>query len=618
LLTAIDARGKDESRPNQACPATFLQAMGEREYENPLASLSNGSRTQLWKPSRSWWEAKSGKNPWIEPKSHNKRWRYLWPLIHYHKFLAKCIKKLKRNQVDVKMSVSPVAAFLREEICAVSDHLAAVSLFDSDEWMKCLGHFNGWTDTSGESENRLRTLVSKLKLRPLNEPGDVDSPLLRSQIDEQFLRAMVTARKHMESGGDSAERRKPSQNSQGRDAAIQQSSNEILPSNLQQPQSKQHAYPSQPSSSPYSHIPSHVSGQQRNSAGVRRSRLGYPYQWWGQGYGGPPQYAYGDDNVSVHSSLSGEAFNDFSAYTTATPLGGFYPPVFPPHAYSDHDPNIAENPMYYLPEAYSHEQVVHAGLAWVGQPPFDPGTAYALPQNLDSQGYYATPAAPPSPHEGQSPYNVPLSDGIVGCNHSRHMESHPGGQTPYKYDPNNIPLSPFWAHLDRATLAMGLATPQTNPPKTPHRQEDEKKISENEVDDGKCMDAQESDVGFAGNAQPLLLRQSQYYGYGPYGPPSPATQFMMSPQASFAYNYGYGYSPARHNSNGRGFVKQISPVHIDNSNSQGEQDDNVSTKKISTLGILHPQSVSKVVSEDSRESPSTVGTTAETESLGNA
>jgi hypothetical protein len=75
LLEAIDARGFDESRSIQACPPTFLQAMGERDYENPLTSLSNGSRTQLWKPSRSWWEAKSGKNPWIEPKSHNKRWR---------------------------------------------------------------------------------------------------------------------------------------------------------------------------------------------------------------------------------------------------------------------------------------------------------------------------------------------------------------------------------------------------------------------------------------------------------------------------------------------------------------------------------------------------------------
>ena len=61
--------------PTKACPRTFPQAMGERDYENPLTSLSNGSRTQLWKPSRSWWEAKSGKNPWIEPKSHNRRWR---------------------------------------------------------------------------------------------------------------------------------------------------------------------------------------------------------------------------------------------------------------------------------------------------------------------------------------------------------------------------------------------------------------------------------------------------------------------------------------------------------------------------------------------------------------
>lgn len=73
LLAAIEHRGPDESRPLQGCPSTFLQAMGEREYEHP--SNSTTFRTQLWKPSRSWWEAKSGKNPWIEPKSHNKRWR---------------------------------------------------------------------------------------------------------------------------------------------------------------------------------------------------------------------------------------------------------------------------------------------------------------------------------------------------------------------------------------------------------------------------------------------------------------------------------------------------------------------------------------------------------------
>lgn len=74
LLHAIEARSNEDRVSNASCPPTFLQAMGEREYENPLSSLQK-SRTQLWKPSRSWWEAKSGKNPWIEPKSHNKRWR---------------------------------------------------------------------------------------------------------------------------------------------------------------------------------------------------------------------------------------------------------------------------------------------------------------------------------------------------------------------------------------------------------------------------------------------------------------------------------------------------------------------------------------------------------------
>jgi hypothetical protein len=65
LLRAMETR-----EPSTICPPTFLQAMGEREYITE-------SRTQLWKPSRSWWEAKSGKNPWIEPQSHNKRWRYV-------------------------------------------------------------------------------------------------------------------------------------------------------------------------------------------------------------------------------------------------------------------------------------------------------------------------------------------------------------------------------------------------------------------------------------------------------------------------------------------------------------------------------------------------------------
>jgi len=86
LLAAIESRGEDEMAI-RACPSGFAVAIGEIEpslssesmysngqTENPLSVLKP-SKTQLWKPGRSWWEARSGKNPWIEPKHHNKRWR---------------------------------------------------------------------------------------------------------------------------------------------------------------------------------------------------------------------------------------------------------------------------------------------------------------------------------------------------------------------------------------------------------------------------------------------------------------------------------------------------------------------------------------------------------------
>ena len=71
LLSAIASRSIEEveSNSDQLLP-TFAEAMGETVEE------STGSRTQLWKPGRSWWEAKSGKNPWVEPVVHNNRWRY--------------------------------------------------------------------------------------------------------------------------------------------------------------------------------------------------------------------------------------------------------------------------------------------------------------------------------------------------------------------------------------------------------------------------------------------------------------------------------------------------------------------------------------------------------------
>lgn len=74
LMSAIASRSPDEVSCNHATKLlpTFSEAMGEKD-----ADTHNGgsSRTQLWKPGRSWWEAKSGKNPWVEPIVHNNRWR---------------------------------------------------------------------------------------------------------------------------------------------------------------------------------------------------------------------------------------------------------------------------------------------------------------------------------------------------------------------------------------------------------------------------------------------------------------------------------------------------------------------------------------------------------------
>jgi hypothetical protein len=84
LMSAIASRTPEEIALNQSTQllTTFYEAMGEKESsssasatEANAASASSSSRTQLWKPGRSWWEAKSGKNPWVEPVVHNNRWR---------------------------------------------------------------------------------------------------------------------------------------------------------------------------------------------------------------------------------------------------------------------------------------------------------------------------------------------------------------------------------------------------------------------------------------------------------------------------------------------------------------------------------------------------------------
>lgn len=107
---------------------------------------------------------------------------------------------MKRNGVEVRSSQSDVCIFLREEVCAISDHLGEVSKFTAEDWLAGLAYFNGWTNSSPEYEECLRKSVSTQKLKSFEEPSDVNSTLLKSQIDEQFLKAMEAAKLQMRAG----------------------------------------------------------------------------------------------------------------------------------------------------------------------------------------------------------------------------------------------------------------------------------------------------------------------------------------------------------------------------------------------------------------------------------
>ena len=411
--------------------------------------------------------------------------RYLWPLIHYHKFLAKCIKKLKRNGVDVKSSVSPVAVFLREEVCAVSDHLAAVSLFDSDEWMECLKHFNGWNESSETAQENSRQLVSKLKLRGLYEPGDVDSPLLRSQIDEQYLRAMANARAQL-SGAEAhalaQEENRSKDVMRRRDSSVKSKQATVG----QTPGSRQAATPGQKSRLAASHgmPPRHWHGYAHHPG------------WWPTSWH-PSAYSYADDG-SVQSALSGEtsySHGYMNGYNQGSVPPGFYPHMMYPQPHmmpgSHHLSyeqqqlgSIPDGSMYSPTESYSPQHMTPGG--WMGHP---------------QMGYSMHHAATESPSVPATPArNTSENETTAGETTDEHYDPH---STPYKYSPGHVhAMSPYWGHLDPM---MGLATPQApSAPATPHHGGGSALGSE---------EGSEEEIKNANNAQPLLLRQ-HYYGYG--------------------------------------------------------------------------------------------------------
>jgi hypothetical protein len=639
LLESIANRSSQETATNTStqCPATFLQAMGEKEYDlttpsnvtssttaksNIAPTTTSVTRTQLWKPSRSWWEAKSGKNPWIEPSSHNKRWRYLWPLIHYHKFVHKCIKKLKRNGVDVKVSVSPVSVFLREEVCAISDHLATVSLFGSEEWMDCLIHFNGWTDMSSSAAVlQYQMFVQSLPLRSLQEQLDVDSPLLRDQIDAAFLRMIALQRDsstmmYYPQNTPSVDSGKITRNQPGNTTATTNTTATAATTNAGAPpihsnalNHPHHLYRHNPLP-----VPRHING-------LPRSR--YYTNGWYPGNVHPGWENLPIDSSSVHSELSANSYpqlthhhNFIDTATVAAQAGHYHmypssasalyyqyphPVPTPSHSAATMGPSAASEAShstgYTYPDQYCgwmdpamaayavHSQYYSSPSHYYGVDPSSTSSAYPSPPGLSGANKNNDEE---QPETSESSETEEVNEGTV--------------DTPYKYnqDQSFTMQSPYWSHLDQATLAMGLATPAAmiSPASTPRRtaamcrhgtgtcrkgQSQSLRGSTVTEDEASTTLTETEDEYPIGELDPysanLYPHQGQYhvseknFESGAHShvnyfstlnhpntaattaasssiryhgiPPSPATQFMMSPQVNFAYTYGYGISPAR-------------------------------------------------------------------------
>ena len=180
---------------------------------------------------------------------------------------------------------------------------------------------------------------------------------------------------------------------------------------------------------------------------------------------------------------------------------------------------------------------------------------YGMEQRYPRDYYEAGAVRPEFSGGLTEPFELPTDPGTPSAHKRESLGSQKtdpttpqvdGEHTPHKYDPN----SPYWGHLNHGTLAMmGIMTPQgTGSAQTPSRKARQAHVAMADVTEGP----------HAGhlNAQPLLLRQHQYLSYGAsyvngegYAAPSPATQFLMSPQPNFGYGYGAygGFSPSRVN-----------------------------------------------------------------------
>ena len=218
------------------------------------------------------------------------------------------------------------------------------------------------------------------------------------------------------------------------------------------------------------------------SPGLRRarwSRAAHRFSpWWGQCWNHQPAFPYRDDH-GRHSDQY-----DIGSYVEANEFA-YYPQVLFAHQHfcQPHAPLVAglnsltDPSLYSLGGAFNS---VRMGAGWIGSSMVDPTLNYIQQSHTNSSSYSFSPL-PRTPHGG----------------------GHKDEAPPCGYDSAQIPMSPFWGHLDQATLAMmGIASPHNNaPPQTPRR----------ELTQQQRSDIGSSKLGGVGvEAEPVSSRQQHY------------------------------------------------------------------------------------------------------------
>lgn len=440
----------------------------------------------------------------------------MWPLIHYHKFLAKCIKKLKRNQVDVKTSLSPVSAFLREEVCAVSDHLASVSKFTSEDWMDALPNFNGWIDSSGENEKVLKDLVKMLPMRRLDDTKEcVETPAFRKLIDDSFHKAMDNNREQMLLGQEEYEQRNDKSYPGG------QAGQRRVPAGFSGKANRPPRHGSRVGTRP-------PRNSNRNNNNANRPRRQH-----NNAYPGMHHPMMNPMNMSMQSIYSYDPYqqgNHSAHYMPPHPENDYYygqantswMPM--PHGPDYENPNFSylDQSMVSTDMQYYQANNGHPATGnWVGVPPHGSDASASICVEDLSQ-------CSEQPSQICAPEGVSLS--FLGPKNGTGENC----KTPSKNRNTGMhaaPPSPYWGHLNMATLAMsGLASPGGRHPPSP----------QHFVYDHNDSGHGNGHVYGNGQLKPPLINNYNvgYQGVPGMVPPSPATQFMMSSQVN-RQNHAY-------------------------------------------------------------------------------